>query len=118
MVAAEVPSALQAADWALPPLLGESSGDVLMQEVLTWLPGMLVNLELGAEPVEGEDAADNDSEFVDMARPWLHTKAFGVITTPSQPEIAQQLWSEIVGAEFLQEAGGTLLLLIHAAEND
>ena len=34
-----------------------------------------------------------------MARPWLHTKAFGVIKAPAQPEMAQELWAEMAGAE-------------------
>ena len=67
---AQVPATLQT-EWALPPIVGEgNSGESLMQEVLGWLPEMLVKLELGDEPEEGENAADNDSEFVDTARPW------------------------------------------------
>ena len=96
----QVPEVLQGAEWALPPVVGKAAdGEALMNEVLTWLPGMLQTLELGDEPEEGENAADNDSEFVDMARPWLHTKAFGVIKAPAQPEMAQELWAEMSGAE-------------------
>lgn len=99
-------------------MVGQCDGPALMEQVLTWLPEMLVTLELGDEPEEGENANEIDSEFVDMARPWLHTKAFGVIDAPSQPEIAQSLWNEMMGAEFLREEGGSLLLLIPAAASD
>merc|ERR1712050_183343 len=113
----EVPAELEAADWALPPTLAKDN-EALMQEVLAWLPDMLVKLELGDEPEDGEDAGENDSEFVDMARPWLHTKAYGVVKSPSQPEIAQELWAEMAAADFLQQEGGSSLLLLPAASND
>ncbi|KAL3911721.1 MAG: hypothetical protein SGPRY_008590, partial [Prymnesium sp.] len=72
-----------------------TDGAKLMERVLSWLPGMLVKLELGDEPEEGEDAADNDSEFVDMARPWCGS-----------------------ALAFLTAEGGSLLLLLPAAENE
>ncbi|KAL1521608.1 hypothetical protein AB1Y20_021267 [Prymnesium parvum] len=115
---AKVPRSLLNGEWALPPALDERDGQALMERVLSWLPGMLVALDLGEDPDEGEEAEERDSEFVDTARPWLHTKAFGVIKAPSQPEIAGELWEEMLGAQFLKEEGGSLLLLVPAAAND
>jgi len=114
-----VPAELQDDSFALPPAIGAPVGDgkALMGEVLTWLPGMLQSLELGDVLEEGADVLEDDSEFCDTARPWLHTKAFGTVTAPSQPEIGQELWAEISKAEFLKKEGGSLVLLLPTANN-
>ena len=56
-----------------------------MNTVLTWLPEMLMALELGDEDEE------EDSDFVQVARPYLHTKEYHVVRGGSMLAVAQEL---------------------------
>jgi hypothetical protein len=116
--ASAVPAELSGAAW-LPELQAccsvsaatspEQTGEARMGILLEWLQKMLVQLELG--DVEDEEDDELDSDFVNAARPWLHTKAFFDI--PAQ-DFAQTIWSHVSAADYLQAggSGGSLLLLV------
>lgn len=129
-----LPSALAAAQWAAPatPMpgmavgaAGDGAGDAAMGGVLEWLQQMLLGLDLNEGELDGppEEAAqldELDDEFVDVARPWLHTKAFHVVGAPTGQALASQLWAHVQAADYLRPggSGGSLLLLFPAlAEN-
>ena len=112
--AIDCPKALLEAPWVGAfESSGESSEspELRMGEVLTWLSTMLVKLDL----VEDDDDMDDglDENFVQTARPWLHTKEFFSV---SGAGAVQSLWSHAVGAPFLQQGGdgGAMLLLLPA----
>jgi len=122
---AAVPKELLEAAW-LPkvaeacPFAESKSGDLRMGDVLEWLSVMLVTLDLNessdadvqtAEEDEEEDELDED--FVNTARPWLHTKEFFDVGVD---DMAQALWGHMSAAEYLQPngSGGSLVLLLPA----
>jgi hypothetical protein len=94
---------------------GEDNGDgsARMGEVLVWLQQMLVNQPMSS--VADGDAEDLDDDFVQAARPWLHTKSFHDVTDASQ--FSQRVWSPMAEADFLREdgEGGALLVLLPPA---
>ena len=88
------------------------SGEQRMGAVLEWLQVMLVELELGGTAeLDGEEVDELDNDFVDAARPWLHTKDFFDIGAQG---FAQEVWGHVSTADFLQPngEGGALLLLL------
>ena len=93
------------------PFSGGASGETKMNEVLEWLSTMLVSLELN----EQDDELDElDNDFVQVARPWLHSKAFFDVEVDN---MVTSLWSHLDGAEYLKTDGngGTLILLMPSA---
>ena len=103
---------LEAAVPAEPKELASQSGEEMMNTVLTWLPEMLMALELGDENEE------EDSDFVQVARPYLHTKEYHVVRGGSMLAVAQELWSHVEAAKFLEGEGGTMLLLLPALSDE
>ena len=120
-MSAGVPSELADAPW-LPELQvccavagaddAALSGEQRMGAVLEWLQVMLVELELGGTAeLDGEEVDELDNDFVDAARPWLHTKEFFDIKAQG---FAQELWEHVSSADYLQPKGegGAMLLLL------
>ena len=53
-----------------------------------------------------------------MARPYLHTKEYHVVRGGSMLAVAQELWSHVEAAKFLEGEGGTALLLLPALSDE
>jgi len=85
----------------------EAGPEERMGMVLEWLQTMLVNLELQ----ETEEEDELDADFVNAARPWLHTKAFFDVSAQGFAEV---VWGHVSAADYLLPAGegGSLLLLL------
>ena len=86
-----------------------------MRQVLTWLPEMLVQLELGATAeLDGQGSEDDelDEDFVNMARPWLHTNEYHSVGGTA--DFAEQVWKLVAKADYLRPTGkgGAMLLLL------
>ena len=90
----------------------DMNGEQRMGALLEWLQKMLVDLEMGNNGGEEDDDDDElDPDFVNTARPWLHTKAFFDVAAQ---DFTQTLWEHVSSAEYLQpgDEGGSLLLLL------
>lgn len=117
------PAELAEAPWLVKvaqecPFAESRSGESRMGDVLEWLSTMLVTLELdegagGASPVLDEDD-ELDEDFVNAARPWLHTKAFFDVPVNG---LADAMWEQMEAATFLRPEGegGSLVLLLPSA---
>jgi len=116
--AAAAPSELLEAPWLskvieVCPFAEGKSGEARMGQVLEWLSTMLVTLELSeTSDVALEEDDELDEDFVNAARPWLHTKAFFDVSVDGG--VAESLWEHMIGADYLQPngEGGSLILLL------
>jgi hypothetical protein len=83
-------------------------GEARMGEVLDWLSGMLVNLDLHESDDGGEET---DEDFVLISRPWLHCNEFHAVAGVG---IAEQIWAPIVAADFLEKGanGGSMVIFL------
>lgn len=93
-------------------VMPDQDGDAFMQQVLSWLPEMLMSLDLG------DDDDEDDDNFVSASRPWLHTKGYHDVRGASVQELANRVWDRTAETDFLQKGGGTLILLLPQLADD
>lgn len=123
MMADGVPTKLaEACSPEIEAIVEDEDSAIRMNEVLDWLPSMLMKLEVGeimnmsnlGVKLEDDDMENQtylDTDFVKKGKPWLHVQEyFGC----SGAGLAEQLWSKISAAEYLSpgKRGGSMVLLL------